>query len=132
MRDYFLRLAEAAEPELWSRASATWLDYLEADHDNFRAALRRAIGHGHAETSQRLGAALYRFWMLRGHLTEGLHWLEGALSWSSGATDGTRARALNAAGHLARALGNYDQAARFLRAKPRPFINTCPTIEALH
>jgi predicted ATPase/DNA-binding CsgD family transcriptional regulator len=109
--DHFLSLAEAAEPELWSRESATWLDYLEADHDNFRAALRWSVGHGHAETCQRLGAALYRFWVLRGHLTEGLQRLEGALSWSSGATDGTRARALNAAGHLARALGNYDQAA---------------------
>ncbi len=111
--DYFLHMAERAEPELWSRASATWLDLLEADHDNFRVALRRTIGHGHAETSQRMGAALYRFWMLRGHLTEGLHWLEGALSWSSGATDGTRARALNAAGHLARALANFDHAAGF-------------------
>lgn len=111
--DHFLRLAEAAEPELWSRASATWLDFLEAGHDNFRAALRWAIGHGHAEMGQRLGAALYRFWMLRGHLTEGLHWLEGALSWSSGAYDDTRARALNAAGHLARALGKYDQATLF-------------------
>ncbi|MGD9711466.1 MAG: tetratricopeptide repeat protein [Thermomicrobiales bacterium] len=111
--DYFLRFAEAAGPELWSRASATWLDYLELDHDNFRAVLRWAIGHGHAETGQRLGAALYRFWVLRGHLTEGLHWLEGGLSWSSGTTDETRARALNAAGHLARALGRYEQAARF-------------------
>lgn len=111
--DHFLGFAEAAEPELWSRASAAWLDYLEADHDNFRAALRRAVGHGDAETGQRLGAALYRFWMLRGHLTEGLHWLEGALSWPSGANDGTRARALNAAGHLARSLGKYDQAVRF-------------------
>lgn len=110
---YFLDFAETAESELWSRESATWLDYLEVDHDNFRAVLRRANGQGHAETGQRLGAALYRFWMLRGHLTEGLHWLEGALAWTTGASAGTRARALNAAGHLARALGKYEQSARF-------------------
>jgi predicted ATPase/DNA-binding CsgD family transcriptional regulator len=111
--DHFLGFAEAAEPELWTRESATWLDYLEADHDNFRAVLRQAIGHDHAEMAQRLGAALYRFWMLRGHLTEGLLWLESAISCSSGATPSARARALNAAGHLSRALGKYDQAAQF-------------------
>jgi DNA-binding NarL/FixJ family response regulator len=111
--EYFLRLAEAAEPELWTHASARWVDYLDADHDNLRAALRRSVGQGNAELGQRLGAALYRFWVLRGHLTEGVHWLEGARSWSSGATDNTRARALNAAGHLTRALGKYDQASQY-------------------
>ena len=111
--DYFLRLAEAAEPELWTAGFAVWLDVLEADHHNLRAALRRCVGQGNVDIGQRLGAALYRFWMVRGYLTEGLHWLEGALSWSSGTTMGTRARALNAAGHLARAHGKFEQASRF-------------------
>jgi predicted ATPase/DNA-binding NarL/FixJ family response regulator len=109
--EHFLALAEAAEPELWTHDLVAWLDRLEAEHDNLRAALRWSTGRGEAEIALRLGAALSRFWQVHAHLTEGLQWLESALTWTSGASTATRARALDAAGHLARDRGDYDRAA---------------------
>src|SRR5262249_19994377 len=69
---YFLALAERAEPELTGPAAAIWLDRLEREHDNLRAALgwARTWGDGGAETGLRLVGALWRFWWARGHLRE--------------------------------------------------------------
>ena len=72
---YFLALAEPANVPLPSTALAPWLHRLEADHDNLRAALEWAIAREPA-TAARLGAALWRFWGVRGHLSEGRRWLE--------------------------------------------------------
>jgi len=109
--EHYLALAELAERELWRSAMAVWLDRLETEHENLRAALRWSVGHGEAETALRLGAALSRFWQMRGHLSEGLQWLQGGLCWTAGVSGATRARALDAAGHLARDQGDLDQAA---------------------
>ncbi len=111
--DHYLVLAETAESGLWGPDMAVWLDRLETEHDNLRAALRWSVGHGEVETALRLGAALARFWQLRGYLGEGLQWLQGGLSWTMGASATTRARALGAAGHLARDQGELLQASAF-------------------
>lgn len=108
--DHYLALAEAAESGLWGPEMASWLDQLETEHENLRAALRWSVGHGEAETALRLGAALVRFWQLRGYVDEGLQWLQGGLRWTTGVSAGTRARALGAAGHLARDQGEFWQA----------------------
>jgi len=110
---HYLALAEAAEPALWGPELATWLERLEAEHEDLRAALRWSVGRGEAEIALRLGAALARFWQVRGHLSEGLHWLEGGLAWTAGVTPATRARALDAAGHLARDRGDHERAVLF-------------------
>jgi predicted ATPase/class 3 adenylate cyclase/DNA-binding CsgD family transcriptional regulator len=75
----FLALAEAAEAELTRAAQEAWLDRLEAEHDNLRAALRWSLNRGEAETALRLAGALGRFWFLRGHFSEGRRWLEEVL-----------------------------------------------------
>ncbi len=108
-----MALAEAAESGLWGPDMAVWLDRLETEHENLRAALRWSVGHGEAETALRLGAALARFWQLCGYRGEGLQWLQGGLRWTTGASAATRARALDAAGHLARDHGDLDQASAF-------------------
>jgi predicted ATPase/DNA-binding CsgD family transcriptional regulator len=108
--EYYLALAEAAEPALWGPALAAWLHRLEVEHDNLRAALRWSTGRGETEIALRLGASLSRFWQVHGHLSEGLQWLGSALTWTSGASSATRARALDAAGRLARDKGDYDRA----------------------
>jgi predicted ATPase/DNA-binding CsgD family transcriptional regulator len=108
---HYLALAEFAELELWRSDLAVWLDRLDTEHENLRAALRWSVGHGEAETALRLGAALSRFWQVRGHLSEGSQWLQGGLLWTTGVSGATRARALDAAGHLARDQGDLDQAA---------------------
>src|SRR5207253_8893529 len=58
----------------------------------------------------RLGAALWRCWETRGHLREGLRWLEAALVVGDAAPADARAGALNGAGNLAWALADYDRA----------------------
>jgi hypothetical protein len=78
---YFLVLAERAEPELQGPVQVAWLDRLEREHDNFRAALAWAQAHPgtEAELGLRLAAALEPFWFARGHLREGRAWTEGLL-----------------------------------------------------
>jgi predicted ATPase len=59
---YFLALAEEAAPELTGADQVSRMDRLEAEHDNFRAALSRSLEAGDAESALRIGDALWRFW----------------------------------------------------------------------
>jgi predicted ATPase/DNA-binding SARP family transcriptional activator len=121
---YFLDLAEASEPALRGPEQARWLDRLEREHDNLRAALRWAQVSGQALLGQRLAGALGRFWYMRGYLTEGRAWLEALLSSAGRGCSGreagvARARALRAAGLLASEQGDYQVAvARYEEALP--------------
>ncbi len=107
---YFLALAEAAEPALVGPDAEAWQARLEAEHDNFRAALGWSISGGEAETALRLGAALWRFWARRGHLHEGRGWLERGLAQAGEGCSRSRARALVRLGNLALDLGDYPRA----------------------
>ena len=66
----FLALAEQAAPLLMGPHRRRWLDELEGEHDNLRAAIAWATEANEAETAVRLGAALWRFWQMRGYLRE--------------------------------------------------------------
>jgi tetratricopeptide (TPR) repeat protein len=113
-----LALAERAEPELVGPNAGMWLDRLEREHDNVRAALGWARERGETETGLRLAAAVFRFWMVRGHLREGRAWVEGLLALDStgiGAdADRILARALFGAGVLAVYLMENDAAKTWL------------------
>ncbi|MFQ5796400.1 MAG: tetratricopeptide repeat protein, partial [Candidatus Bipolaricaulia bacterium] len=87
-----------------------WLDRLETEHDNLRAALVHFEGSGEVEAELRLGGALWRFWHMRGYLSEGRRWLEGALKRGSGASASVRAKALHGAGVLTYEQGDYGRA----------------------
>ncbi|UGQ13094.1 winged helix-turn-helix domain-containing protein [Yinghuangia sp. ASG 101] len=63
--DYFLDLAQRAEPRLRTGDQLLWLDRLRAEHTNLRAALRWAVTADPA-LGLRLGAALTWYWWLRG------------------------------------------------------------------
>jgi len=109
---YYLRLAEEAEPELEGPQQSVWLDRLEREHDNLRAALQWALERGEAEESRgemalRLGGALRRFWRTRGHLSEGRTYLERALAGSGGVAASVRAKALQAAADVALNQSDY-------------------------
>jgi predicted ATPase/class 3 adenylate cyclase len=65
-----LDLAERAAPNVTGMDQRTWLDRLERDHDNLRAALEWATAKPEPELAARMGFALWRFWQQRGYLNE--------------------------------------------------------------
>jgi non-specific serine/threonine protein kinase len=102
-------VAEEAEPGLIGPNQAGWLDYLEIEHHNLRAALAWTTDH-EPESALRIGGALRQFWRIRGHLTEGRDVLDRALA--TGAPAGTaRAKALVAAAEVWYLQGNYQASA---------------------
>jgi predicted ATPase/class 3 adenylate cyclase len=109
LTNYLVELAEAAEPELTAIDQVAWLDRLEREHENVRIAQRWCTATGNLELSLRLGGALWRFWSTRGYGGEGLRWLDAALASHVPVAAAVRAKALNAAGNLARELSEYSR-----------------------
>jgi len=114
--EYFLALSEESQSKLRSADQLVWLELLEEDHDNLRAALdwslkykakdgnisqeKRSVSQG----ALKLAGALYLFWRIRGYWSEGQKWLQRALNQPVENTlTVQRARALNAAVLLAAA-----------------------------
>jgi predicted ATPase/DNA-binding SARP family transcriptional activator len=112
---FYLTLAEAADAQLSGPAQAQWLDRLELEHDNLRAALQWSIDAGETDTGLRLAAALGRFWERHGYSTEGRTWLRMLLAAPRAGFDALYGRAVNIAGNLARAQGDYDVARQMYR-----------------
>ena len=106
---HYLALAEEAAPKLGGAEKLAWLDRLEADHGNLRAALRHAVDNRDSATGLRFAAALGRFWYLRAHHTEGLAWLDEALALGH-SEEIARVRALYAACILGYHRGEYARA----------------------
>jgi tetratricopeptide (TPR) repeat protein len=107
---YFLDLAEEAYPELRGPDQLEWLERLEAEHDNMRAALSWALGRKEVEVALRLGGALCFFWSTRGYNSEGRRWLQEALAMEDRGSPEVRAMALAGAGGLAWEQGDFDRA----------------------
>ena len=95
-----LDLARAAESALWGPEQQAWLDRIERELPNLRAAFRRLLDGGRSDDAGELAAALERFWFVRGHLAEGRKWLEESLAAGGGAPC-ARARRLSVAAMLA-------------------------------
>jgi predicted ATPase/DNA-binding CsgD family transcriptional regulator len=124
---WYLTLAEEAERKSAGPEQTAWLDRLEAEHDNLRAALGWVLEHD-ATLALRLAGALGWFWDLRGYYSEGRRWLQAACSLSAptpgraGTSVYARAKACRRAGDLARrqddraeAVGLLDEALRLYR-----------------
>ena len=110
----FIALAQEAQPQLFGPKRKEWLDRLEEDHDNFRAALECAVTTGNAQQAMRLSAAFWRFWQMRGHLHEGRRQMEHVLAMpGSSEFPGERLAALEAAGGLAYWQADMPVAQRF-------------------
>ncbi len=108
---FFMGFAEEAEKELTGPDQARWLVWLEAEHDNLRAALSWTLAEsGEGESGVRLAAALWPFWLARGYLSEGRGWLESAVSRGGSAPARAKAKALGGAGWLANFQGEYGAA----------------------
>src|SRR5215217_7329444 len=110
--EYFLALAEEAEPELTGPDQLACLERLDAEHDNMRAALTWSL-EKEPETAFRLAGMLARFWEIRSDFSEGSRWLEalhqsGRPNTITEAT--TRAKLLSGAGTFAFYRADYDHA----------------------
>jgi non-specific serine/threonine protein kinase len=108
---FFQDLVETAESKLAGPEEAIWLERLEQEHDNLRAALQWCLDAREPEVGLRLAGAAWRFWLVRGYLSEGSRWLAEVLRLASAAgSSASRAKALNAAGNLAGAQGDHERA----------------------
>jgi len=122
--DAYCSLASTAAPNLFGSEQKMWLDRLERDHDNFRAAFDWCAATGDAARAMNLAASFWRFWQMRGHLHEGRTRLTSILAMPGGAESPEgRARALEAAGGVAYWQGDtlaaqafYDECLALTRA----------------
>ena len=106
----FRELAEQSGPHVMSSDKRSWLDRLEEEHDNLRAAFAWAQENQAAELAMRMGASLWRFWQMRGYLAEGLDRVTQALAMPHGADHPeARADALSAAAGLAYWLADAEK-----------------------
>jgi predicted ATPase/DNA-binding CsgD family transcriptional regulator len=113
--EYFVALAECAEPGLGGPNVRMWLDRLDLDRDNLRAALEWSLAQPRpsGDTALRLAGALARYWWIGGHFGEGSRWLNRALATTSARTP-ARQKALYGAGWLAHVQRDLASAKRLL------------------
>ncbi len=108
---WFLAQAQEASLHFNGPDSRIWLDAIEADLDNYRAALKWSAEIGDAGTGLGLCNALWRFWVIRAFLQEGVEQLTLQLANAAGKNLSTeRAKALNALGTLLHEISDYKGA----------------------
>jgi predicted ATPase len=110
---YFLRFAEEAFSHESGPDQGEWLDRLDPDHDNIRAAIAHARETGDGEVELRLAVAVAPLRIRRGYFSEVLSSLEQALSFRG--RPELRAMGLHFAGWTASIYGRGDDAERLLR-----------------
>lgn len=105
---WFLAFAEEAEPELRSKHQGLWLERLETEHDNLRAAIQCFLEQKETEPALRLCGALGDFWHVRGYLSEGRRWLEAALEEGEGPAT-VRTKVLSEAAFMGWEQGDFER-----------------------
>jgi predicted ATPase/DNA-binding SARP family transcriptional activator len=110
-----LALAQQAEPQLTGPEQQQWLERLEREHNNLRAALTWGLAHGQIEAAARLGGALWRFWWRRDYLREGREWLGQLLHGMSenGVEPTSHAGVLKGLAALAHRQGDFEEAQHY-------------------
>ena len=107
--EYFVSLGEKAEPFLQAAQTAEWLDRLEDEHDNLRAAMQWSLTND-PSFAVRLAVAVRNFWLLHSHLSEGYRWLKAALESGGEPPAALRFKLMNGLGLAARFRGDYETA----------------------
>jgi tetratricopeptide (TPR) repeat protein len=111
--NYYLRVAEEAEPHLFGVGQQDWKNRLELDHDNLRVALAWSLESNQIEAGLKMAGAVAWFWHSKGHLSEGNLWLEKLLASGIGTQGKERAKALRASSILLTSAGDYIRARAF-------------------
>ncbi len=106
--DYFLALAEDAEPELYQPDQDAWLGRLEAEHDNLRAALEWGLSAAEPQRGRRLAAALPRLWIWYGHAHEGIDQLKRAIALAPDDRTNLQARLMVGAAQLGATAAEFE------------------------
>ncbi len=110
----FIALVQQAQPYVFGSRRKEWLDRLEMEDDNLRAALDWTLATGDAKNAMLLAACLWRFWQMRGHIHEGRARVVAALALpKSRDYPVERLQALEAAGGLAYWQADMESAQRF-------------------
>ena len=109
------QLVQTARATLGTAEQEAALRLVDADHDNLRAALRRAFDEDDP-AGPRLAGEMWRFWYARGHLAEGRRWLEEAASDATGSPPAVRSAVALGLGVIAQAQGDAARADRALNA----------------
>ncbi|HET9518109.1 MAG TPA: tetratricopeptide repeat protein, partial [Actinoplanes sp.] len=111
--DYYLRQAELCRPHLGGPQQRLWLDRLDADQHNLRAALAWHTQHGDIRHAALMIVGIWYFWHIRFRQTEGLHWIEQVLARPDEHDPRVRAQVLYGAGWLAVDHCDHELARRY-------------------
>lgn len=114
-RDWCRALALACAPALTGERQHAALAALASEHANLSAALEAAIDTNDGRMAVDLGASLWRYWLVRGHLAEGERWLTRILAMPTAAgpaLEAGRAEVATGLAHIAQNTGAVDEAAR--------------------
>lgn len=119
---YYLDLAQRAEPELRGNESGKWLDAIEKEMHNFRSCINRAIEKSNAETAIKLSSHLRTFWYYRGNMSEAYEFMKKTMS-INGVRDYSSdyAKVLNAAGNFAANQSKYSESILLLEQSLKIF-----------
>lgn len=117
-RDWYLALVDEASPAFFHGPEPVeWLRRLDREHEDVRAALEWCLDQpGEGRSGLRIAAGLWRFWEIRGHLSEGRGWLERMVEAVGGEVSPLPANALTGAGNLAFMQGDFRAASTFHEA----------------
>jgi predicted ATPase/DNA-binding SARP family transcriptional activator/DNA-binding CsgD family transcriptional regulator len=123
---FFLTLAQQAAPELTGPEQTKWLERLDSEHDNLRAAISWSLEEEKVGLALPLGCALRRFWLRRGHLSEGRSWLlrleqqyRSLRAESCTARESMLVKVFEGTGWLAEGQGDYELAERMFQRSLR-------------
>jgi DNA-binding CsgD family transcriptional regulator/tetratricopeptide (TPR) repeat protein len=107
---HVLAVVEAGQARFLGHGQADWMDELDTEQGNLRAALDWALRSGDSETALRICAALWRYWTTRGGSEEGRNSVDRSLEAGENAPASTRLGGLIAAAFLAENHSVYETA----------------------
>jgi non-specific serine/threonine protein kinase len=113
--EYFMSLAEEAEPNVRGEREKEWWDRLDTELDNLRLAMEWSLEAGEPELGMRLAGAFWRFWWFTYRFSEGVQWLRRMHDAGGDVRDDIRAKLLVGLGTLSGFLNDGETAQNMLR-----------------